>query len=67
MRYLYGMYLRGFSLGCQPMDGLVGHLNGKVIDGVRYHDLLIYSRKLTAKEERDYELMFLGDMGNERA
>ena len=57
------MYLRGFSLGCQPMDGLIGRLDGKVIDGVRYYDLLIYSRKLTAKEERDYELMFLGEIG----
>ena len=51
--YLYGMRLRGFSIGCQPMDGLVERLDDK--SGL-YHDILVYDRKLTQKELDDYEL-----------
>ena len=56
--YRYGMRLRGFSIGCQPMDGFVERrddLSGK------YHDILVYSRKLTETEIRDYELDFIGE------
>ena len=50
--YWYGMRLRCFSPGCQPMDGL-----GSVIEGIRkYHNILIYNRELTDEEVRDYEL-----------
>lgn len=48
----YGMRLRGFGPGCQPMRGL--------IDGVeasgKYWAMLTYNRKLTPEEIRDYEL-----------
>lgn len=57
--YAYGMRLRGFSPGCQPMQGLVRRVdsaNGK------YHDVLIYDRPLTAKEMRDYELDDIKDV-----
>lgn len=57
MHYIYGMKLRGFSLGCQPMQGFVERKddpNGK------YYDLLIYNRILTDKELSDYELEFCG-------
>lgn len=50
--YLYGMRLRGFSPGCQPMKGLVGTMEGIG----RYHCVLIYNRELTDEEVRDYEL-----------
>lgn len=51
----YGMRLRPFSIGCQPMDGLL-----KVVDFIGYHNELIYDHKLTEQEEDDYELTFLG-------
>lgn len=55
--YIYGMRLRGFSMGCQPMNGLVDHKDGV---GLGYYDLLIYDRPLTKKEMDDYELDFIG-------
>ena len=51
--YVYGMRLRGFSLGCQPMQGLVERQDDPT---GKYHDLLVYERKLTDKELADYEL-----------
>lgn len=53
MRYLYGMRLRGFSIGCQPMDGFVERLDDT--SGF-FHDILVYDRELTQKEREDYEL-----------
>lgn len=55
--YRYGMRLRGFSIGCQPMKG--------IIEGVddptgKYYSILTYSRKLTDAEVSDYELDYLG-------
>lgn len=50
--YVYGMRNRGFSLGCQPMDGFVRRED--CVGG--YHDLLVYNRKLTEEEVRNYEL-----------
>lgn len=58
MMYRYGMRLRGFSIGCQPMKGIIeGHDDP---DG-RYHSILTYCRKLTDKECSDYELDYLGE------
>ena len=56
--YAYGMRLRGFSIGCQPMNGFVRRMDD---DSRRYHDLLIYNRKLTDSELTDYELDYLGE------
>lgn len=53
MTYLYGMRNRGFSIGCQPMDGLVERQDDT--SGF-YHDILVYDRELTQKECEDYEL-----------
>lgn len=53
MEYRYGMRLRGFSPGCQPMNGLLcrdDDVTGK------YHDILVYDRQLTVQEIWDYEL-----------
>lgn len=58
MSYIYGMRLRGFAPMCQPKEGLVERrddLTGK------YYDLLVYNRKLTEKEIRDYELDYLNN------
>lgn len=57
MYYEYGMKQRGFSPGCQPKEGLIGRrddLNG------RYYDILIYSKMLCQKDERHYDLDYLG-------
>lgn len=60
--YKYGMRLRGFSIGCQPMIGLVRREDDAT---GRYHNILIYNRQLTEKEVTDYELDYLGEVGNE--
>ncbi|MBR3205507.1 MAG: hypothetical protein IKF58_03695 [Bacillus sp. (in: Bacteria)] len=51
--YKYGMRLRGFSIGCQPMNGLVERQDDTT---GKYHDILVYDRKLTEKELEEYEL-----------
>lgn len=54
--YYYGMRLRGFSLGAQPMKGII-----EAFEGIgRYKNILKYSRPLTAEEIKDYELDYLG-------
>ena len=61
--YVYGMRLRGFSPGCQPMDGL-----DAVMEGSRkYHNVLIYRRELTDEEVRDYELDRISEEGDVNA
>lgn len=49
----YVMRLRGFSPGCQPMKGLIRREDST---SRRYWDVLVYNRKLTEKELKDYEL-----------
>ena len=49
--YVYGMRVRGFSPGRQPMNGF---LESRVDPKRRYHDLLVYNRMLTKEEKRDY-------------
>lgn len=51
--YVYGMRLRGFSIGCQPMNGLIRVSDGRYGE---YYNILYYNRKLTQKELNDYEL-----------
>ena len=53
MEFRYGMRLRGFSLGCQPMKGFIcrdDDTTGK------YHDILVYDRQLTEQEVYAYDL-----------
>lgn len=54
--YTYGMRLRGFSPGCQPMTGLVERRDDPK---GKYHDLLLYDRELSEKEMQDYELDYV--------
>ena len=51
--YKYGMRLRGFSIGCQPMNGLLRREDDTTGD---YHDVIVYSRELTDEELEQYEL-----------
>lgn len=62
--YKYGMRLRGFAPGCQPMEGLVEAQEGRCVGDSRrrYHNILLYNRKLTAEEIRDYELDNLNEV-----
>ena len=55
--YIYGMRLRGFSPGCQPKEGLVEAEDDIMGD---YHNVLVYSRPLTIRECKDFELDYLG-------
>lgn len=55
--YRYGMRLRGFASGCQPMDGL---LEWNDCDG-DYYSILFYSRKLSEEEMKAYDLDYLGE------
>lgn len=54
--FVYGMRLRGFAIGCQPMNGLFAHKDGNG----KYYDILYYVRRLTDEEVRNYELDYLG-------
>lgn len=53
--YVYGMRERGFAPGCQPLDGLVKSISGNRT----YYDLIVYNRRLTDAECRQYELDYL--------
>ena len=55
--YVYGMRLRGFSPGCQPMKNLKSRTDDPK---GRYYDLLVYSEPLSEKDVSDYELDYLG-------
>ena len=60
MRYLYGMRLRPFGIGCQPSDGLIGCEDGQICDESKdYWDVISYTRKLTKDEEAQYELDYI--------
>ena len=56
-KYLYGMRVRGFSNGCQPMEGLIGR---EEISDSRFWDTISYSRKLTDEEVKHYSLSYIG-------
>lgn len=55
--YLYGMRLRGFSIGCQPRDGFLERRDD--ISG-QYWDIIAYKRKLTDSELAAYDLDYIG-------
>ena len=56
-KYVYGMRLRGFSLGCQPMYGFIERRDSLTEN---FYDVIVYSRLLTEKELKDYDLTFIG-------
>lgn len=48
--YEYGMRLRPFSIGCQPMEGLIDVKPETTTGGKHYWNVLVYKRELTEKE-----------------
>lgn len=56
--FRYGMRLRGFSIGCQPMNGFIECIDD---ESGRYHDILVYTRRLSKRELKEYELDALLD------
>ena len=59
--YKYGMRLRGFSIGCQPMKNFYERQDDDGSHGRHYHDILIYTEKLGEQDLRNYELDYLGE------
>ena len=55
--YRYGMRLRGFSIGCQPKEGLIRREDSTT---KAYYDILVYDRPLDEKEMRAYDLDEIG-------
>jgi len=49
----YGMRLRGFSIGCQPMKGFMRRHDDPTN---RYYDIIEYDRELTQEEIEHYSL-----------
>jgi len=54
--YVYGMRLRGFAPGCQPMNGYLFRRDDTESSGRKYHDIIAYTRPLTDQEINSYEL-----------
>ena len=59
--YKYGMRLRGFSIGCQPMKDFWERQDDDGSHDRRYHDILVYTEKLGEQDLRNYELDYLGE------
>lgn len=53
----YGMRLRGFSPGAQPKEGWMDTETDPLDD---YWNILVYSRKLSTEECKQYDLDYLG-------
>lgn len=61
--YKYGMKQRGFSIGCQPMQGFIERQDSNGMKGTHgrvYWDILIYDRELTEEEVSHYSLEKIG-------
>lgn len=58
MEYRYGMRVRGYSIGCQPMNGL---LDREDDDSGEYLDVLVYDRPLTEEETEHYSLELISE------
>ena len=54
--YKYGMRLRGCSPGAQPKDGFLDREDDPLDE---YHDIIIYSRKLSEKEVSEFDLDYI--------
>lgn len=57
LEYYYGMRLRGFSPGCQPMEGLLRREDDWT---GKYWDILVYDRELNYIQLEHYDLDFIG-------
>ena len=59
--YKYGMRLRGFSIGCQPMKNFYERQDDDGSHVRHYHDILVYTEKLGEQDLAAYELDYLGE------
>ena len=50
--YIYGMRLRGVSVGCQPLKFVAWFDD----PSCRYHDIIVYNRPLSSEEMQHYSL-----------
>lgn len=57
IEYYYGMKLRGFSPGCQPMEGFIRREDDWTGN---YWDVLVYDRKLNSIQCDHYDLVLIG-------
>lgn len=64
MLYIYGMRLRGFSIGTFPKCGFVEQRDS---DNPKYYDYIVYDRRLTIEELQDYELDFIEEVEVEKS
>jgi hypothetical protein len=55
--YNYGMRLRGFSIGCQPMEHFYEHVDDA---NNEYWDIISYTQPLSDFNIKHYSLIFLG-------
>ena len=53
MKYFYGMRLRGFSPGCQPMDGFIKRADAS---SDKYYDVIVYEKPLKKADIEHYSL-----------
>jgi hypothetical protein len=58
--YVYGMRLRGFSIGCQPSGVVEWKDSNKSQSG--YWSIIKYDRKLTDEELSKYSLDFIEEV-----
>ena len=56
--YTYGMRLRGFSPGAQPMENLIGAYEDPER---RYWSILEYTSPLSEEDRKAYDLDYLGE------
>lgn len=56
----YGMRLRPYGIGCQPMQGLVCCADGAVVDGHRYHNFIYYTERLSKEDVSHYDFDYFG-------
>lgn len=59
-RYIYGMRLRGCSIGTQPKGFEI--IENTIED--KYYDLLAYEKPLSDEDIEKYELDYIGVIGN---
>ena len=57
-KYIYGMRLRPFGIGCQPKFGF---LERRDDTSNMFWDLIVYNRKLSEFEREQYDLEFVGE------
>lgn len=58
--YTYGMTIRPFGRGCQPMENLIEAYTDNKANG-KYWSYLWYTQKLPEEQARAFALTFIGE------